>query len=122
MFKKWSHDSASYQIPSWMPAFRKETSQLCKICCLMYLLGLAANEEETQKKGLVVLWLDIGPRRTHFDRSAPGLATTLLARTPVRFSAVHICVGNSNLSALWSLVCSLIDPSSNSDPYTISLW
>ena len=95
-------DRAGRCVITWMPAFRDGHNPLCRIRCLLYLLCLVANEENTQKKGLVVLWLDFGPQRTYFDRSACGLATTLLGGAPARFSAFHVCVSNSKVTALWS--------------------
>jgi hypothetical protein len=103
-------DRAGRCILTWMPAFREETKPLCRMRCLMYLVCLAANEEETQKKGIVVLWLDVGPRRAYLDRSASGLAIPLFARMPARFSAVHVCIADCKLSAFWSVVRGLIAP------------
>lgn len=95
-------DRAGRYVMTWMPAFRDGHKPLCRIRCLLYLLCMVANEEETQKKGLVVLWLDFGPRRTYFDMSACGLGTALLQGAPARFGAFHVCISNFKVTALWS--------------------
>jgi hypothetical protein len=77
----------------------------------MYMFSVAALEEETQRKGLVFVWLDVGPTRTLIDGiPAAQLGTQLMSVVPARISAIHVCVGDSKLTQFWNLIRASMEP------------
>jgi hypothetical protein len=77
----------------------------------MYVLSVAAIEEETQIKGLVYVWLDVCQERTLIEGTpAAQLGTQIASVAPARISAVHVCVGNSKLTQFWNLIRASLEP------------
>jgi hypothetical protein len=71
---------------------------------LYYMLMTASEEEETQKKGMVAIVLNIGKHREP-PNSAPTRSSRkiaeLLSFLPCRFCALHFCVDDPAASTQW---------------------
>jgi hypothetical protein len=78
----------------------------------MYVFSVAALEEETQRKGLIYVWLDAGPNRTLIESiPAAQLGPQITSVAPARISAIHVCVGDSKLTRFWNLIRASTEPS-----------
>jgi predicted HTH domain antitoxin len=125
-------DRAGRGVVTWMPMLRGESTTLGRVCwtdscatinstfltlsfsqlrCMMYMFSVAALEEETQRKGLVFVWLDVGPTRTLIkDSPAAQLGTQIMSVAPARTSSIHVCVGDSKLTQFWNVIRASMEP------------
>ena len=69
--------------------------------CLMYLFCTAAEDEDVQKKGIVCVVMNMGPktRGLLLDGRAGLKIPLLIGVFPVRVDAMHFSVDNSSMPA-----------------------
>ena len=87
------------------------TLSFSQLRCMLYMFSVAALEEETQRKGLIFVWLDVGPNRTLIEgSSAAQLGTQILSVAPARTGSIHVCVGDSKLTQFWNVIRASMEP------------
>jgi hypothetical protein len=68
-----------------------------KVKVFFFFLLKVAEDEETQKRGTVLMAYFVGQFSLPFDPELHIKSRAMLASTPLRVCAVHFCVGNSIL-------------------------
>jgi hypothetical protein len=97
-------DSSGRAIHCWIPALRHpDCSIKARLRHIFYVAMLAMWDEETQKKGIVILVYLLGESTIKFDPNGAWHIAALGACCPPRISSVHVCVNDSRLYPLIAL-------------------
>jgi hypothetical protein len=81
-----------------------------KMRTLYYLLMAEIEDEETQKKGMVAILVNIGKNRiVKFEKSCARQLSTLTGSLPCRWAALHFCFDDPASSVLGAIVMLMVE-------------
>ena len=97
-------DSSGRAIFCWIPALRDTTCSIqARLRHIFYGSMISMWDEETQKKGIVILVYMLGETTVKFDPHGAWHISALSRCLPPRISSIHVCVNDSRLSPLIGL-------------------
>jgi hypothetical protein len=96
-------DSSGRAIVCWIPALRPDCPLEARLRRWFYGSMITLWDEDTQKKGIVVIVYLMGERTTEFEPSAAWNLPAMTGCIPMRVSSCHICMNDSKLSPLIAL-------------------
>jgi hypothetical protein len=97
-------DSSGRSISCWIPELRpRDCSIEARMRACFYGGMIALWDEETQKKGIVIIVYLFGERTTEFDPNGAWKLPALSGCMPIRVASCHVCMNDSKLSPLIAL-------------------
>jgi len=87
-----TRDRSGRRVLNVFGAYRPEHTVFSKIKLALYIYGLASDDEETEKSGLVLIIAPTSEQQSVSDPEEHLEVAKFAQSMPVRFAAIHICL------------------------------
>jgi hypothetical protein len=85
-------DRAGRTVMVWNTALRGNSSHISRMRTSFYMFVSASHDVDCQRKGMVIVVMNLGQQGNHADVQAADKLARLLSVYPVRFDAFHACI------------------------------